>query len=69
MTINDRALAYLRKINKGRNIRIDAQGQFKIENGAFWDRIAYIASPSSMTGYQTLLIDATGDSDRIMLTM
>ena len=69
MTINDRALAYLRKTYKGRNIRIDARKGFEIESGTFWSRIAYIASPSSMTGYQTLLIDVTGDSDRIMLTM
>ncbi len=69
MTINDRALAYLCQTYKGRNIRTDAQGEFEIESGTFWSRIAYIASPSSMTGYQTLLIDVTGDSERIMLTM
>jgi len=75
MTINDRALAYLRQTYKGRNIRIDARVGFEMESGAnfrgdtFWFRIAYIASPSSMTGHQTLLIDVTGDSDRIMLAM
>lgn len=69
MTISDRALAYLRQTYNGRNIRIDAHGGFEIESGTFWTRIAYIANPSSMTGYQTLLIDVTGDSDRIMLTM
>lgn len=69
MTIKDRALAYLCQTYKGRNIRMDEQGGFEIEIGTFWSRIAYIASPSSMTGYQTLLIDVTGDSDRIMLNM
>ncbi|MAO21357.1 MAG: hypothetical protein CMJ25_11465 [Phycisphaerae bacterium] len=75
MTINDRAFAYLRKINKCRNIRMDAQGMFEMESGAnsrgdtCWFRIAYLASPSNMTGYQTHLIDVTGDSDRIMLTL
>jgi hypothetical protein len=69
MTINDRAIAYLRQTFKGRNIRMDEQGGFEIESGTSWGRIAYLASPSSMTGYQTLLIDVTGDSDRIMLTM
>ena len=75
MTIDDRALAYLRQTYKDRNIRIAAQGEFEIESGAnfygdtFWSRIAYIANPNSMTGHQTLLIDVTGDSDRIMLTM
>ena len=69
MTINDRALAYLCQTYKGRNIRIDAQGGFEIESGSLWSRIAYIATPSSMTGHQTLLIDVTGDSDRIMLAM
>lgn len=75
MTINDRAFAYLRQTYKGRNIRSDGAGSFEMESGAnfrgdtFWFRIAYIASLSSMTGHQTLLIDVTGDSDRIMLTM
>ena len=69
MTINDRALAYLCQTYNGRNIRSDGAGGFEMESGSFWSRIAYIASPSSMTEHQTLLIDVTGDSDRIMLTM
>jgi hypothetical protein len=75
MTVNDRALAYLQKVYKGRNIRIDPQGEFEMESGAdfhgntFWSRIAYVTSPNSMTAHQTLLIDVTGDSDRVMLTM
>ena len=75
MTINDRALAYLRQTYKGRNIRVDERGGFEMSNGAnfrgdtFWFRIAYIASPSDLTEHQTLLVDVTGDRDRIMLIM
>ena len=69
MTINDRALAYLRQTYKGRNIRIAEEGGFEMDYSKYWGRIAHIANPSSMNGYRTLLIDVTGDSDRIMLNM
>jgi hypothetical protein len=70
-----RSLAYLRAANPKRNIRASANGDFEIESGpdhygdTFWSRIAQIAEPNKLTQGRTLLIDVTGDKDRIMLDL
>ena len=72
-----RAVTYLKKVYKGRNIRSTEynEGTFEIESGkdhwgkTYWSEVAVISSPNPMNGNRTLLIDVTGDSQRIMLDM
>jgi len=74
-THETRAIAYLRRCNPKRNIRATGNGEFEMQSGpdnygkTFWSRIAYIAMPHRLTSFQALLIDVTGDVDRIMLNM
>lgn len=70
-----RALSYLKKVYGLRNIRTNENGGFDIESGAdyrgetYWHEVAIIATPSELTDWKALLIDTTGDDQRILAVL
>lgn len=75
--ILNRSLAYLRSCNPKRNIRQSGYNETSIEMESgkdhygitYWSEIAHIALPHKLTQGRTLLIDVTGDTDKIMLDL